>query len=78
MLPADPGSPTPVFDSLIHYRASASFSGANVVLDTSLGADAASTSRNTAAGAVTEGVVRESMSICWPENLSSQGRIPPS
>lgn len=58
MLPADPGSPTPVFDGLIHYRASASFSGANVVLDTSQGADAASASRNTAAGAVTEGVVR--------------------
>jgi hypothetical protein len=63
MLPADPGSPTPVFDGLIHYRASASFSGANVVLDTSLGADAASASRNTAAGAVTEGVVRVDVNL---------------
>jgi hypothetical protein len=58
MLLDQPGNPTPVFDALINYRASASFSGASVVLDTSVGADATSGSRNQAAGAVTEGVVR--------------------
>jgi hypothetical protein len=63
MLPAQPASPTPVFDTLINYRASATFSGANAVLDTSLGSDAASGSRNTAAGAVTSGVVRVDVNL---------------
>jgi hypothetical protein len=57
MLLTQPASPTTVFDNLINYRASASFSGANTVLDTSSGGDVASATRNTLVGAVTEGVV---------------------
>lgn len=63
MLLSQPGSPTSTFDDFIHFRAAASFSAANVVLDTSLGSDAASTSRNTATGAVTEGTVRVDVNL---------------
>ena len=63
MLPAQAASPTPTFDTLINYRASAMFSGANAMLDTSLGTDATSASRNTAVGAVKDGVVRVDVTL---------------
>jgi hypothetical protein len=76
MLLTQPGSPSPAFDDQINYRAAANFSGANVVLDTSVSSDAASTSRNTAAGAVTQGVVRVDVNLLagkplLPGNYSS-------
>jgi hypothetical protein len=52
------GTPGAVFDNFIHYRASASLSGANVVLDTSVTSDVVSVSRNFAVGAMTDGVLR--------------------
>ena len=63
MLLTQPGNPGSTFDDLIHYRAAATFSGANVVLDTSLGTDVASASRNATSGAVTEGVVRVDVNL---------------
>jgi hypothetical protein len=58
MLPGQSGTPGAVFDNFIHYRASASLSGANVTLDTSTATDVISAARNVAVGAMADGTLR--------------------